>query len=663
MTGIIAWSSFRQFADGGAGYWIESVFRVFIAMSTGAALALLATNFDMGAAAGVAAALGAFIITWAFWRLGPALDEGVWNLAGVMLLAAICLGSLVVAVLVSAPQVGDYGVLWRCGAEFGMPIQKWVATCRSGYTDATGIYRERAFVYTVPIMSLFGPSYIALKLYNVVLHAATAALVLWLCNRHLGYRAGCAALTVLALQTEWWLAIPVASMDNLAVLLIVALIGLLASENLVIRPLTFGAALGVLSLLFQWSRSLGAFAILASLIVIMVRLDHRTWRQWALAATTASVFYVLINQAISSFLDAPTESGLVAQQLFALDVHIRPPQNYEVVREWVQNLAPAIPADRQFWAGLHRLIDALSHGFLQWPSYMAAKAAVLFAGDGNLYYATVDWRDNLDTIYTVQRTNIPTGPLLKLFVHGVTIVGLVIVTVATVLSGRSRIALAALAFAGAFIGITVSIGPVLDRYGILTGPAFAFLAGAAVANNGHPVGHEQRACLPFAAGAGILIGAYLLALTPAIVYRTIHPRALMWMKQQAAADVPELPCNQTLVPVWRYFERRVRSSFAPDVTCVSYGASIPRLTRRAQFFVTRERLPYMHEKLPPVAFEYAVRIGAAPLSWQSLGSKDARWHEIEVPVSDAAPSLQFVVRRIGASGEFQFEIRDLLFLR
>jgi hypothetical protein len=559
-----------------------------------------------------------------------------------------------------SPQVGDFGVLWRCGLEFGLPTDRWLESCHGGYILAPQLFRERSFFYTVPFSLIFGANYTALKIYNAMLHASTAVLLLICCNRDFGPRAGFMAVTFMAAQPEWWFAIPLASMDNVALLAIIALIWGLRAVGDITRPLLASVALASVAVVLEWSRSMGGLVLITILTVMVVNIDRTTWRNRLLSAATIAIVYVLINRGLNALLGAQPSPDPLTQSLFALDMRIRPPQNYQVLFEWTQHLWTAISPEHRFWFGLHRFIDEMAHGFFLWPGYMAEKAAVLFASDGYLYFATVNWPDNRDTVFTVAQSNVPHGAATTLIVRALAIVNVTIAAFAVVWMRRTGLTFAALAFLGTFMAAIVGIGPLLSRYGLLVAPALAIIVGGLVKTRGKPPVEGNRGPYVTVLGLGQLAAAFLVGTLPALLYQERNPRSLMTMTQESPSDTADIPCNTKSVPIWAFFNRRMRSNLGPDVTCVSYRIPVLGRSNKLSFFVTRERLPYLHDKLPPVSFEYAFRIGQSPLAWESLDDASVRWHEIQVPFDPKGAIMQLIVRRTRPGAEIQFEIRDLL---
>ncbi|WP_342359614.1 hypothetical protein [Terrarubrum flagellatum] len=651
--------AFPTFAD-----LIEGTLRAVIFGAFATAAILLAARFEGGVFAGFLLAIAGAALALAARRGGQASiehEKHAWRVAGWLLCCAIILFSFVFALAFSAPQVGDFGVLWRCGKEFGLPIQHWLESCHSGYIAAPQLYRERSFFYTVPFHLLLGDNYTAFKIYNATLHALTTAFLFHCCKRELGYRAAFISLAFLAAQPEWWPAIPVASMDNLALLVIVFLLWVLLATERSERRLLTGGGLALAIVLLQWSRTIGALALLSALIFFAASAGKSDWSKRLTILALALIGYFLIDRGLNALLGAQSFADPLTQSIFGFDLQIRPPQNYQVLFEWTQHLLPAISEERRASIGLLRLTDELAHGFLSWPAYMAEKAAILFAGDGYLYFTTVNWPDNLDTIFTVPQSNIPHGHRTALFVQALSIVGATIAAFATTLARRTPLTFASIAYLGVFVAATIGFGPLLNRYGLLAAPAISILVGGLSQTGGaQKAPNRLQSWRVTAIGVLAVAATLLLALPLALSYQAWRPRLLMNIKQEAPWTAGGSACNAKQVPIWPYFGRRIRSSLAPDVTCVSYQVPLQDIRGKLSFFITREKLPYFHENLPPVGFEYAFRIGDEPFVWRSLNDAAARWHEIESSSLPVGAALQLVVRRTRPGDEIQFEIRDLL---
>lgn len=588
--------------------------------------------------------------------------QQVWTRMALGLLVAHCVATIVWVVLWATPQIGDFGVYWRCGTMMPWSPSDWMQACKTTYLDAVGIYGKRSFVYTLPIGVLFGSNPVALEVLNAFLHILTAVMVYQVLCSRLGVKPAFLGLLILSLQPEWWYTLTIATPDNLAVPLV--FICLILIERLVRSFSGLSVAgLSICIVMLEWSRSLAPFMLIAFFMTCIIYPDYRLRNVGQFILVVVAVFALnrgleLINAFTPAFSDP-------LKAFWALDLTIRPAQNFQTWFDWSDHLWPAIDPAQRSRVGFERFADELIVQFRYWPAYMVDKAAALFKGTGTQYFVGVDWPDNVETIYTTAKNTVPVGKWSVRLALAMPLIVLPVCAVTLMRSPLSLLGWVALAFGSVFLVLMVGFAEMLGRYGVLMVPVqvilVAHLAISIVPDQGPTKWTPTKKAFTGLVLFGLLFAAGLLA---SRFLQSNHPRLLMAMTQEGPLLVDGEACNDRQVPVWPYYGRRMRSLMPDDTRCISYHIPLEQAKdslRAASLFVTREKFPFSHEKLDPVGFEYGFKLGDQPIEWFSLADKTAQWHQFDLePFGSTLPSLQFIVHRRSGRGDIQFEIRDLL---
>jgi hypothetical protein len=598
-------------------------------------------------------------VIYGLWWSRDRLSQRVWSLAGINLLAAFALISIIWAIAFSAPQITDNAVLWQCGTEYTAPLSRWFDECRPKFFNMPAVYAERSFFYTLPFGRVFGANYLAFKLYNAVLHILAAVLMYTATVRWFGPRAGLVALTVLILHIEWTYHIAVASRDNLGVLMVIASIFMIAEYASAGARLTTTVILAFVLFVSEWVRTIGVLGLLTTILVISFGPSGETASKRFLKITSivatlvASIWFV--RHAIG-YTTGEDKFFLLG----SLDLIVRPAQNADVILEWHDHLWPAIDPFARSAFSLHRFLDELVVNYMSFLSYMADKIGQLTSGSLALDF-DIPPQIAPHVTYTAPANSAPIGAIVNDISATLPVFIFTALGLAVIFHNRSMLSHVALSFLATVLSVLLAIGPALPYYLLALAPAVAILIAGLAAGSERGEAWDWAPLVQAVVGFGILGAFWGGGYVATSLAKASSPRVLMQMTQESANAVPEFACNAHSVPIWPYFRRRMRSHFEPDVDCVSYRIPLSTKVRKVAFFVTRESFPLAPEKLPPVGFEYAFRIGSVPLVWRSLGEATAAWHSINLPEEIRGESvLQFIVRRTQPGPAVEFEIRDLL---
>lgn len=610
--------------------------------------------------------LAASIFIWMACSTNQAFSTDVlWTRWSRALLAGHVLIIVVWVTLWSTPQIGDFGVYWRCGTMVPWSPGHWMQTCKTAYLDAVGVYGKRSFVYTLPIGLIFGPEPLALKAVNAALHISAACLVYLFLIRKLGAKAACLGLLVLSLQPEWWYTLTVATPDNLAVPLI--LLSFILISGLMQSPSVLAAiALGAVIVLLEWSRSIGPFVLIAFAITITLQRERRLHHVGQLLIVLGAVYGInwsfgALNQFVA-VVDDPLK------WMWAFDVSIRPPQNFQTWFDWSDHLWPVIDQPQRSRIGLARFLDELIVQYQAWPAYMIEKAGILFKGTGTQYFVGVQWPDNVENVYTVAQNSVPVGKWSTRLSLALPLMVLPLLMAALLFAPLSAVGMVGLAFGSVFLALMIGFAEILSRYGVLMAPVMAMF----VAQLGQVRGTAKDATEPkpvyqALTGVAVLLSAFVIGQVLAGQAQGRHPRLLMKMVQDSTLVIDGLECNPKQVPVWPYYGRRMRSVLPTDAACISYHIPLEEAVgplHSVSLFVTRERFPFAHETLGPLAFDYGFKFGDQPVQWFSLKDKTAAWHSFDLSgFGSAVPRMQWIVRRQLGNQDVQFEVRDMLLRR
>jgi hypothetical protein len=598
-------------------------------------------------------------VIYGLWWSRDRVSHRVWSVAGIGLLAAFAVGSIIWALAFSAPQITDNAALWKCGTEYTAPLSRWFDECRPTFLNLPAIYAERSFFYTLPFGRVFGANYPAFKLYNAVLHILAAVLIYSATVRWFGPRAGLVALTVLILHIEWTYHIAVASRDNLGVLVIIASMFMIAEYASAGARLVTLVILALVLFVSEWVRTIGVLGLLTTILAISFGPSDETASKRFLKIMSIVAAFVASSWFVRHAIGYTTDHDPFFL-LGSFDLIVRPAQSAVILMEWHDHLSPAIDPLARAAFSLHRFLDELTVNYTSLLPYIADKIGQLTSGSLDLNF-DIPPQIAPHVTYTAPINSAPKGPIVDAISATLPVFLFTVLGVAVLSHNRSVLSYVALSFLAIVLSVLLAVSGVLPYYLLALAPAAAIVIAGLAADFERGEAWDWAPPVRAIVGVGILGALWGGGYVATSLAKASSPRVLMEMTQESANAVPEVACNVHAVPIWPYFGRRMRSHFEPDVDCVSYRIPLSTGVRKVAFFVTRESFPMAPEKLPPVGFEYAFRIGSAPLAWRSLGEATAAWHAIDVPEAiGGEPALQFVVRRTRPGPVIEFEIRDLL---
>ena len=599
------------------------------------------------------------IVVW----LGGSISNKAWRFLGLTSVASACVITMIWAIAYSSPQVGDHGVYWRCASDFRFPLTEWFSSCRGSYLEDPLVYGKRSLAYTLPL-GILKLDYSEFKLWNAFIHIVTIIVFYLVAQRAMGEKGGTLATILFVIQPEWWYTITVASADNLALLPMLLALGFYASEkeNNRFMDLVLAAVLvSILLIALEWSRSLSIFFMLTAAIFALIAYQPGKVNISIAIALVGPVIFIAVNTALLQYSGIAGNGFELIKTLAEFDVTIRPPGNFQVFFEWSDHLWRSIPFSEKNQFSLIRFADELMHGFASWPSYMVEKIKILTIGTGTAYFVGVDWANNLDTVFTVPENTAPIGAFSMGVSRSLEVLVITIAAFVLIFRPLTRFGQVSMVFTSVFLIIVVGFGQVLSRYGLLLSLPIAIIGGHLVMDKNDRRYEQIAPSKSLIIGMAVLGFVYLLGYSLAKLYQAEYPRPVLSVKQ--GVPDPGLPqgCNRDLVPIWNYYQRRMRSELSPVVECASYLFPIESGATAVAFFVTREKLRSRHEDRGHAFFRYGYRINSGRIVWEDIDNSDAKWNKISFDGnSQERSTLEVVVERKVAGSQFQFEIRDML---
>ncbi len=642
----------------------ESVMRAVIVAFCATAIVLKLVGGGSRAPAYLLAHLAALATIYLTWKWRDQLSEVAWRKAGKYTLAVFAVVSIGWAIAFSAPQITDNAVLWRCGTEYKGPVSRWFDACRPEFFDLSAIYAQRSFFYTLPFGRLFGANYPLFKLYNAILHILTAGLLYMALLKWFGTRAAVAGLLVLVLHVEWTYHIQIASRDNVGIIAITACVIAIAAFARDGFHLGALLALAVTLLFADWSRTIGLFCVLTAAVAILIGPGEDAIAKRIAKVAAVCVSYVAIGWLMKSLIGFSVSNDSFAKLFGSFETLVPPAQNPVNYLEWHDHLWPAIALEHRTAIAMQRFWEELAVNYLNLLPCYVDKISQLSSGSLALLF-DIPPEISPHVVYTATANTSPRGAVIDGLSASLPVFLLTLLGAAAFQIRRlTLIALVALCFIAGVLSVLLAFFSVMPYYMLSVAPALSILVAAFCKDLSRDQLWAPVPAKRTAVGFGILVGLWGLGLAASVVAGPSPARLLMQMAQEKPAAVPEFACNGRQIPVWPYFGRRMRPHLEPDVECVSFRVPLDPWGKRISFFITREAFPLPPAKLPPVAFEYAMRIGNEPLEFRTLANETARWHTMKVPsIVGVAPTLQLVVRRTHKEVVVEFEIRDLIIQR
>jgi hypothetical protein len=458
-------------------------------------------------------------------------------------------------------QVNDFGAYLGCAQDVVSSGNPSASNLCGGAEEA---YWRRTAVYTYPIVLLFGPSLLALKLVNVCL-ATLSGLFFYLSGKSIfGARASAAALLFFIWHPDLWYAMTLASHDLPAIfwLSVFFFISIRLRQRLLKPPYAYAAicahsaAIGVLLFLLGMTHSYQYGAILAlggcTLIHVVLLFISRSGEANDIAQSflyprdagflksaqiaAIHIFFLIAMpllvyaagaQLFARFA-APAElrasSGGFTCYVSSIDV--LGTTNYDEIANWLSQCPNIPPRERTAFA-VRKVLHDMTHDPGQYLLHLVRKNRVLNQADDYLFWATSNehepWDKTYDQVKRINRFNLDKQATAIYIAH---VILLLFVSWRLLLFPTLPFRMAEgipIIFSATYLGIFLFLLESQGRYEIFLAFIFSWMAGQAVVDiHGRLHGRAASAklhCrnprwLVFAGGAlclSLLIGVYWLA--------------------------------------------------------------------------------------------------------------------------------------------------------
>lgn len=608
-----------------------------------ASLSAFAPGSSMGGIlAGICAlalvAAAVHVLAW-ISRMPPKVADS----ATILIVAAGSVAAIAWSLAFDSQQGSDFGVYFRCGAELKSTVTQNIEQCQSKYIDLGDLYWRRALFYTVPFGRLISSDYTYLELLNAVLHGSAIALAAWVVRQ----RAGAAAALVVALLMTFFheriYMLTLATPDNLAMLgTVVALIAIaLAQEGRV----SFWAAglLGLCIVVLEYSRSTGLFVTIAAVLAVLVLAGSARRPLSNVVNVVAGIAVaVLLASALERLVASPAKGGGLLMALSALNLASL--QDFTVNFPWFAYFWPEIPPGERFVVGVTKLWQEFAANGWLYPGYAFAKAQQFSAGFGYTFFATADFTSNMDTVKTVEHSSAPIMNPLNYTLLRAGLLPLLVFSTAGAWRARSEpLAVAAMAFAVALIGVLLLLTEAQPRYIIVALPALAILAGQGAATHTPGATAVRQHGLGFAlVSAGLVVGGLVLAAAKATAPLPLAQAIVQSTGHCPGAKVETQPQQVTL-------------SVPEKATCASITFMAPAAPAIG-FFLTDGVYPFRSAPRPPNSAQFEIKARSGDRVEGALNQQHVIWRTLAVDPA-GGDEIEFLVRRPeGASGEIKLTI-------
>ena len=445
---------------------------------------------------------------------------------------------------------------------------------------------------------------------------------------------------------EWFFSVPVATPDNLALLLLVAFLLLvpLLPDTAGRRGWLVVGGLALLAFLANLARTIGPFLIVAVVLSTLVTLRRDRWKGPLLRAAAVVVLYNLANVLFVAGIGSPVQGQFAfMERVSTIDLR-EPLQNYRLVFGWVDQFLPVVPEAARAKVAMHRIVTEFSHGFQNYPAYLLAKTRVFSEGTGYYLYSSMDGGVNPDSHVTARAFTVPTHPLMVIVLGGIAVFMAALTALALLRRRCDGLTIPCLFFMAMLCTVILGLGDTQQRYSLLIAPALAIICGVSFfppRNQEAPVasvssGQSAPARVGnvawMVAGVGAIALFYIVGSKVAAVVAARIPKPLAETQQEAANA--GVPCNQAKVPFQADY-KRLRATPAPGAGCFSLVAPLPAGARSVSFFVSRDEFPFPFE--PRTASPYRVRVqhGDRVLYEGELGKQTVQWHRFSLQPSPA----------------------------
>lgn len=473
----------------------------------------------------------------------------------------------------SSHQLSDFGVYYRCGTDYVQQwhsAKGWTEACSGAYLPGFSSYWRRSLLYSLPIGWLTGGgSYVAFKVANALAHLLAVLLLYRGVTGVLGRRAGLLAASALAVYPEFWFATSLATSDNFAVPVLVALLLLLARlDNAQTRQPWTIAGVAALVLALDMLRSIGPILIVALLFAALCA--PRAGRGRLLAATVVSAAAVYAAGALPALfgISVVQTNGVLAA---IIGNGLAGPRSWVEAYTWHQYVLPLLSQDERSYLMTGLVAQDMLSAWTA-PSYWLDKLRILFAGDGYYGYSTaISSGGNPDDFVLpgLGASLLAYSPFWAAAMRGAVALLCLTAGVGALRMARYPLARASISLATALVLYILLIGEVQPRYSVLVAPALAVAAAGVLV----PAQTVARTLGLHALGSSVAcLAAVLLGL------------AVAWgIGNGYAARAPKL--------VWQTADRAVRIDCTP-------GPAAPQVMHRRVLLPLAEKGCYvLHARL------------------------------------------------------------------
>jgi hypothetical protein len=544
-------------------------------------------------------------------------------------------------------QGSDFGVYYRCGQHFSIPIETWAKSCQSAYMSTNSIFWIRSLFYSVPLLGGGTLDYTALKLGNAALHALALLAVTKAVYEHHGSRSASVTALALGLNPEWWYSLTLASSDNIAVPAIAIALLFFAMQPRSGRYYWSGVGVGLVLFIGGSARTMlpliYAFTLALLFLLPLKFCQLRAARIPAIVLATLFLASGVLTQLGPK--SVPSNSGGLLAVPSSLDLNSA--QDFSINYAWYEHYIPAIPKSNRSAVMWAQFVQESATGWGQYPYYLYKKGQTLFAADGYIFFASADLRDNPDTYRTVEKATVPVSKHSPTLQKGL-MTFLLLMTVWGIINTVSRsctLGIVAVAWCFTFFAAILGFGEPQSRYLTLLAPAFAVLAGIAVSlpsNNSNWLGSKKLLTLP--------IGIILVTIFWCGMYLMFHmltqPHPWQFKVPAHSKSVGGEACNIT-PPITETYLARLKIRPVPASGCIYAELVWPAHTRSGSMFIAVDQFPYPFETHLGPAYRFSLIENNAIVASGDFRYKPAYWV--------AVPSVQ----NYNADRQFQLLIEPL----
>ncbi|WP_288392217.1 glycosyltransferase family 39 protein [uncultured Herbaspirillum sp.] len=555
------------------------------------------------------------------------------------ILCFLMLSLLAWTILIDSNQISDFGIYFRCGADFAEGASSaldWSKQCESPWIPGFAMYWRRSLLYTLPIGWLSNGSYLILKLANAGFHIAAVVLLYRYVRKELGLRAGIVAAIALCFYPEFWFSSTLATSDNPFIVIEILLIGAIARlcrEPKAIWVVCVALLVMVLDLL----RSAGPILIIGIILAIPIAHSTRARIYVFIAAITAA-FALFASVAVPAHFGMTDlqSNGFIAALASGGISH---PRSFTQLYNWNQYVLPDVAPDLRTHLSVGLIAQDLVSAW-HTPSYWASKVSTLFQGMGYYFFSSTTTSAAPDDLSIAGAPTLGVNPDMFAVLHGIALVYLVGCAIGIIRMRGNTFAAVALAVGTAFLLFFIGPGEVQPRYSLLLAPLMC-IAIATIGTQSKAPTENIKSTL---AGMGtiVLLGlaGLMLAQRWATHYVSKSP-TLAWKPPAAYSDCIkgniDISMSQVNVPTQ---DRECR-----ELTAVPHG-----IDGKLNFFILREPLvpKWETKNLPVIDIVITVvdRDDVETRVQRKLTAFD-RALLVEVPVATDSRYLKFTIRSEG----------------